>query len=73
MRLVLPTLMLLAISASAGAQRAVVSDPDSRQSVSLTIYNGGFAVVREVRPLGLPAGRAVERDLLTAFFADLYV
>ena len=31
----------------------VVSTPESREDVSLTVYNGGFAVVREVRPLVL--------------------
>ena len=49
------------LAAPALAQPAVVSDPESRQSVSLTVYNGGFAVVREVRPLRLPAGRAIVR------------
>ncbi len=58
-----PTLVMLltALAAPALAQPAVVSDPESRQSVSLTVYNGGFAVVREVRPLRLPAGRTIVR------------
>jgi len=53
--------ILATVAASAVAQTAVVSTPESRQTVSLTVYNGGFAVVREVRPLSLPAGRAVVR------------
>lgn len=34
----------------------VVSLPDTQTGVSLTIYSGGFAVVREVRPLTLQRG-----------------
>ena len=41
---------------SAAAQSPVVSEPESREAVSLTVYNGGFAVVREVRPLVLRRG-----------------
>ncbi|WP_420457201.1 DUF4139 domain-containing protein [Rubrivirga sp.] len=46
--------VLLAVPAS--AQAPVVSTPESRQAVSLTVYNGGFGVVREVRPLVLARG-----------------
>lgn len=45
---------LLAVPAS--SQSPVVSAPESREAVSLTVYNGGFAVVREVRPLVLARG-----------------
>ena len=38
------------------AQTPVVSSPESREAVSLTVYNGGFAVVREVRSLTLQRG-----------------
>ena len=34
----------------------VVSVPEAQEGVSLTVYNGGFAVVREVRPLSLGRG-----------------
>ncbi|PAP77585.1 DUF4139 domain-containing protein [Rubrivirga marina] len=40
----------------AAAQSPTVSTPESREAVSLTVYNGGFAVVREVRPLVLRRG-----------------
>ena len=60
MRLVYTTL-LAAISLPALAQAPVQSTPEDRQSLSLTVYTGGFAVVREVRPLRLPAGRAIVR------------
>ena len=40
----------------ASAQSPVVSTPESREAVSLTIYNGGFGVVREVRQIDLPSG-----------------
>ena len=45
---------LLAVPAD--AQSPVISTPESREAVSLTVYNGGFAVVREVRPLMLSRG-----------------
>ena len=41
---------------AASAQSPIVSTPESRESVSLTVYNGGFGVVREVRALDLPRG-----------------
>jgi hypothetical protein len=63
MRVSLRFAALLALLAAvpALAQAPVVSTPESRQAVSLTVYNGGFAVVREVRPLTLPGGRVVVR------------
>ena len=45
---------LLAVPTS--AQSPVVSSPEDREAVSLTVYNGGFAVVREVRPLMVQRG-----------------
>ncbi len=54
MRLVLAALAVLAMPAL--AQSPVVSTPETREAVSLTVYNGGFAVVREVRPLTLQRG-----------------
>ena len=38
------------------AQSPVVSTPESREAVSLTVYNGGFGVVREVRSIPLARG-----------------
>ena len=38
------------------AQPTVVSAPESQEGVSLTVYNGGFAVVRETRPIALQRG-----------------
>ncbi|MEO0558826.1 MAG: DUF4139 domain-containing protein [Bacteroidota bacterium] len=43
------------------AQSPVVSSPEDREAVSLTVYNGGFAVVREVRPLMVQRGVTVLR------------
>jgi len=54
-----PTLIGLAAITSAVpalAQSPTVSTPETREAVSLTVYNGGFAVVREVRPLVLRRG-----------------
>ena len=58
MRLLLPALLLAAVMVAdpAAAQDPLVSDPETREAVSLTVYNGGFAVVREVRPLVLQRG-----------------
>ena len=50
---------LLAVPAT--AQSPVVSSPEDREAVSLTVYNGGFAVVREVRPLMVQRGVTVLR------------
>ncbi|MEM6327961.1 MAG: DUF4139 domain-containing protein, partial [Bacteroidota bacterium] len=38
------------------AQSPVISTPEEREAVSLTVYNGGFGIVREVRPLDLSRG-----------------
>ena len=54
MRPLLAALVLAAVPAA--AQTPLVSEPESREAVSLTVYNGGFAVVREVRPLVLREG-----------------
>ncbi len=43
------------------AQQPLVSTPEEQENVSLTVYNGGFGVVREVRPLTLAAGRSLVR------------
>ena len=59
-----PVLLALALTAvPAAAQAPLVSAPESREDVSLTVYSrqagaatGGFAVVREVRPLVLREG-----------------
>ena len=50
------TLAVALMALPAPAQSPTVSTPESRQDVSLTVYNGGFAVVREVRPLVLQRG-----------------
>lgn len=55
MRSLLTALATLA-AVPVAAQSPVVSEPESREAVSLTVYNGGFAVVREVRPLVLQRG-----------------
>ena len=55
MRLLFAALSAL-VAVSASAQPSVVSVPESRETVSLTVYNGGFAVVREVRPMVLRRG-----------------
>ncbi len=54
MRLLL--LLVAALAVPAAAQSPIVSAPESREAVSLTVYNGGFGVVREVRPLVLRRG-----------------
>ncbi len=58
-----PTILALTLlfAAPAFAQPSVVSDPESQQGVSLTIYNQGFAVVREVRPINLQQGMNLVR------------
>ena len=53
MRLLLALAAVVAVPALA---QPTVSLPETRQDVSLTVYNGGFAVVREVRPLVLRRG-----------------
>ncbi len=59
MRSLLALAVFLAMPAD--AQSPTVSTPETRQDVSLTVYNGGFAVVREVRPLVLQRGVTVVR------------
>ena len=62
MRLALAALAAV-LAVPAASQSPVVSAPESREAVSLTVYsrqagaaNGGFAVVREVRPITVPRG-----------------
>lgn len=55
MRALLSALALL-LALPALAQSPIVSTPEEREAVSLTVYNGGFGIVREVRPLALSAG-----------------
>ncbi len=55
MRLILSALALL-LAMPALAQSPLVSTPEQREAVSLTVYNGGFGIVREVRPLALARG-----------------
>ena len=49
-------LALLLAAPLAAQPGPAVSAPETREAVSLTVYNGGFAVVREVRPLVLRRG-----------------
>ena len=49
-------LFTLLVSAMAASAQPVVSVPESRETTSLTVYNGGFAVVREVRTIPLRRG-----------------
>ena len=67
MRPVLAALLAL-LAVPADAQTPVVSAPETREAVSLTVYsqpagaaNGGFGIVREVRPLVLQRGVTVLR------------
>ena len=60
MRLALAALAAL-VAVPTSAQSPAVSTPETREDVSLTVYNGGFAVVREVRPLVLQRGVTVLR------------
>ncbi len=64
MRLLL-TLTLVCVASVARAQQApapaparVVSTPEQRHELGVTIYSGGFGLVREVRTLPLAKGRA---------------
>ena len=52
------TALLTAMTATA---QPVVSTPESRESTSLTVYNGGFALVREVRTIPLRRGTVAVR------------
>ena len=60
MRLLLIALFLLPMAALAQTQPQI-STPESRTSVGMTVYNQGFAVVREVRPITLDRGRSLLR------------
>ncbi|MEM1056596.1 MAG: hypothetical protein AAGI52_13820 [Bacteroidota bacterium] len=55
MRLSLAAFAVL-VAMPALAQSPVVSTPEEREAVSLTVYNGGFGIVREVRSLDLAQG-----------------
>jgi hypothetical protein len=44
------------IAASTGAEPVVASGQDTQEDVGLTVYNGGLALVRDVRRIQLPAG-----------------
>ena len=57
----LAALLLCAAPLAAAAQEPVVSGPEGTQGVSLTVYNGNFAVVREERRIPLRAGRNLVR------------
>lgn len=48
--------LTILVALPAFAQPSVVSNPESQEGVSLTIYNQGFAVIREVRPINLQQG-----------------
>ena len=52
---------LLVCAAPLAAQEPVVSGPEGTRGVSLTVYNGNFAVVREERRIPLRAGRNLVR------------
>lgn len=53
--------LLVCAAAPLAAQEPVVSGPEATRGVSLTVYNGGFGVVREQRPISLRAGRNLVR------------
>ena len=48
---------LTALAASASAADDLISTAKDRKEVSISVYNGGFGLVREVRELELPKGR----------------
>lgn len=60
-RLFAAALLLCAAPRAAAAQEPVVSGPEATRGVSLTVYNGNFAVVREERRIPLRAGRSLVR------------
>ncbi|MDX1530685.1 MAG: hypothetical protein R3362_04095 [Rhodothermales bacterium] len=60
MRLAL-LLAVALLTAPALAQPLVVSEPEAQEGVAVTVYNGGFSLVREVRPLALQRGPNVVR------------
>lgn len=57
----LAALVLCAAPAALAAQEPIVSGPESTRGVSLTVYNGNYAVVREERRIPLRAGRNLVR------------
>jgi hypothetical protein len=57
----LAALLLCAAPLGAAAQEPVVSGPEGTRGVSLTVYNGNFAVVREERRIPLRSGRNLVR------------
>ena len=59
---VLPALCLLAALAGADELACITSTLDDQTRVAVTVYNGGFGVVRDERAVTLPAGgRSEER------------
>lgn len=60
-RLVGSFFLLALLARPAAAQQPVVTTREDAQGVSLTVYNGNYAVVRERRDLALPPGRSLVR------------
>jgi hypothetical protein len=60
-RFLAAALLLCAAPLAAAAQEPVVSGPEATRGVSLTVYNGNFAVVREERRIPLRSGRNLVR------------
>lgn len=54
-------LLLCAAPLASAAQEPFVSGPEATRGVSLTVYNGGFGVVREERRIPLRPGRNLVR------------
>ena len=55
----LAAVLVFAAGAAGAAERPeTVVGGEAREAVTLTVYNGGFALVDEVRRLDLPAGRS---------------
>jgi len=52
----LPLLLILGLAQMALADETVVSDPDQREILELTVYNSDLALIREVREVTLPEG-----------------
>src|SRR5688572_27479114 len=60
MRLWITTLFALSMFAAAeGGATALAADAGDVQSVSLTVYNGDLALIREVRPVSFEQGTQV--------------
>lgn len=53
--------LLTLLTAMTAHAQPVVSTPESRETLSLTVYNGGFALVREVRTIPLRRGTLAVR------------